>query len=524
MPFDKFVDIQTLQKDRREAVHQSLREITLEELKKVVNENLSDFEGDPWQANFLRIIEENPQGSFYHAVTREGAIVLYCRDENAGVWVLPGSGMGPLPDEGKRHAKEAIGLPVSSEPIAQSSRFLSESHNQTNNRLVMKTLSILSALLLAAFSSGCSRKSAEVAPPPPEVLVTTVMPRDVAVVHDGVATLEGFITANINAQVQGYIISRDYKEGNLFKKGDLLFQIDPRPFEATLDQAKGNLAVAQSNQIKADADVKRALKLFQGKVISDQERDTYLNAASSTKANVQAAEAAVRQAEVSLGYTKIVAPIDGIVGIASAHVGDLVGPGTGSLTTISQVDPIKAAVNVGEQSFNEFLTDHSDADEREQYLKGLGFDLLLGNGNLYPHKGTFYAEDRNLDTKTGAIRMELTFPNPGNRLRPGQFGKVRAVIKVEKDALVIPQEAVTELQGTQMVGVVDADSKVNMRPVEMGERSGAMWQVLEGLKAGEKVVVQGMMKVRPGMPVTVKDWTPSREQLASNDSAQGKEN
>jgi membrane fusion protein (multidrug efflux system) len=388
----------------------------------------------------------------------------------------------------------------------------------------MKTLSILSALVLVGLSSACSRKSVEVAPPPPEVLVTTVMPQDVAVVHEGVSTLEGFITANINAQVQGYIISRDYKEGNLLKKGDLLFQIDPRPFEASLDQAKGNLAVAQSNQIKADADVKRALKLFQQKVLSDQERDTYINSASSTKANVQAAEAAVRQADVSLGYTKIVAPIDGIVGIASAHVGDLVGPGTGSLTTISQVDPIKATVNVGEHSFNEFLTDHPDADEREQYLKGLGFDLLLGNGNLYPHKGKFYAEDRNLDAKTGAIRMELTFPNPGNRLRPGQFGKVRAVIKVEKGALVIPQEAVAELQGIQMVGVVAGDGKVNMRPVKMGERSGAMWQVLEGLKAGEKVVVQGTMKVRPGMPVTVKEWTPPREQLASNDSAQGKEN
>ena len=343
--------------------------------------------------------------------------------------------------------KEAIGLPVSSEPIAHSSRFLSQATNQINNRLVMNTLSILGALLLVGFSSGCSRKSAEVAPPPPEVLVTTVMPRDVAVVHEGVATLEGFITANINAQVQGYIISRDYKEGSLVKKGDLLFQIDPRPFQATLDQAKGNLAVAQSNQIKADADVKRALKLFQQKVLSDQERDTYINSASSTKANVQAAEAAVRQAEVNLGYTKIIAPIDGIVGIATAHVGDLVGPGTGSLTTISQVDPIKATVNVGEQSFTEFLTDHPDPDEREHYLKGLGFDLLLGNGNLYPHKGKFYAEDRNLDTKTGAIRMELTFPNPGNRLRPGQFGKVRAVIKVEKGALVIPQEAVAELQG-----------------------------------------------------------------------------
>src|SRR5512133_734088 len=276
----------------------------------------------------------------------------------------------------------------------------------------MKTLTQglpVTAALLLAICGGCSRKAPQVAPPTPEVLVTTVMPKDVPVLKEAVATLEGFITANINAQVQGYIISRDYKEGSVVKKGDLLFQIDPRPFQATLDQAKGNLAVAQSNQTKADADVKRAMNLFREKVISDQERDTYINSASSTKANVQAAEAAVRQAEVNLGYTKIIAPIDGIVGIATAHVGDLVGPGTGPLTTISQVDPIKAAVNIGEQSFTEFITDHPDPDERERYLQGLEFDLRLADGNPYPHKGKFYAEDRNLDTKTGATRMEISF-------------------------------------------------------------------------------------------------------------------
>jgi membrane fusion protein (multidrug efflux system) len=383
--------------------------------------------------------------------------------------------------------------------------------------MLTKALPLAAALLLT-ISSGCSRKAEQVAPPPPEVLVATVTPRDVPVVHEAVATLEGFITANINAQVQGYIISRDYKEGSVVKKGDLLFQIDPRPFEATLDQAKGNLAVAQSNQTKADADVKRALKLFQEKVLSDQERDTYINSASSTKANVQAAAAAVRQAEVNLGYTKIIAPIDGIVGIATAHVGDLVGPGTGPLTTISQVDPIKTAVNVGEQSFTEFITDHPDPDERERYLQGLQFDLSLADGNPYPHKGKFYAEDRNLDTKTGSIRMEFTFPNPGNRLRPGQFGKVRAVVKVIKGALVIPEQAVTELQGNRLVAVVDSENKIAMRPVKLGERSGGMWQVIEGLKPGEKVVAQGLLKVRPGSSVTVKEWTPPAEGVASTDS------
>jgi membrane fusion protein, multidrug efflux system len=387
----------------------------------------------------------------------------------------------------------------------------------------MKRIPIIGALVLAWLGSGCSRKEAQVAPPPPEVLVTTVMPRDVPVVKEGVATLEGFITANINAQVQGYIISRDYKEGLLVKKGDILFQIDPRPFQATLDQAKGNLAVAQSNQIKGDADVKRAMKLFNEKVISDQERDTYINSASSTKANVQAAEAAVRQAEVNLGYTKIIAPIDGIVGIATAHVGDLVGPGTGPLTTISQVDPIKTAVNVGEQSFTEFITDHPDPDERERYLQGLEFDLALADGNPYPHKGKFYAEDRNLDTKTGSIRMEFTFPNPGNRLRPGQFGKVRTVVKVAKGALVIPEPAVTELQGNRLVAVVDGGNKIAMRPVKLGERSAGMWQVIDGVKPGEKVVVQGLMKVPPGSTVTVKEWTPPAEKVGSTDSPPAKD-
>jgi RND family efflux transporter MFP subunit len=388
--------------------------------------------------------------------------------------------------------------------------------------VLTKTLRIAAALLLG-ITSGCSRKAEQVAPPPPEVLVTTVTPRDVPVIHEAVATLEGFITANINAQVQGYIISRDYKEGSVVKKGDLLFQIDTRPFQAALDQAKGNLAIAQANFTKADADVKRAMNLFREKVISDQERDTYINSASSTKANIQAAEAAVRTAEINLGYTKIIAPIDGIVGIATAHVGDLVGPGTGPLTSISQVDPIKAVINVGEQSFTEFITDHPDPDERERYLQGLQFDLFLADGSQYPHKGKFYAEDRNLDTKTGAIRMEVSFSNPGNRLRPGQFGKVRAAVKVAKGAMMIPEPAVTELQGNRLVAVVDGGNKIAMRPVKLGERSAGMWQVIDGVKPGEKVVVQGLMKVPPGSTVTVKEWTPPAEKVGSTDSPPAKD-
>ena len=432
MPFDEFVPIEVLREERRDAIRQTLRQITREELQKIVSENLSDFEGDPLQTRFLAIIQERPDGSFYEGVTNEGAIVLYSREEDEGLWVLPQVGMGSLPDEAKRQVREAIGFSGSREnTLLAANEPISKTQNpETESKSIMKTLSIVGALMLAALSSSCSRGTVQQAPPPPEVLVATVAEQDVPVIHEGVATLEGFITANINAQVQGYLISRDYKEGNQVKEGDLLFQIDPRPFQAALDQARGNLAVAQSNQIKADADVKRAMKLFDELVISAQERDSFVNAASSTKANVQAAQAAVRQAEVNLGYTKITAPINGIVGIASAHVGDLVGPGTGSLTSISQIDPIKATVNLGEQSFNEFITDHPDPDDREQYLRALSFELILGNGSVHAQKGTFYAEDRSIDPKTGAIRMELTFSNPGNRLRPGQFGKVRSMIKV----------------------------------------------------------------------------------------------
>src|SRR5205809_7444086 len=212
----------------------------------------------------------------------------------------------------------------------------------------MKRLILFGALLLCALFSGCSRKSAQVVPGAPEVLVTTVTPQDVPRVLERVATLDGFINANINAQVQGYIVSRDYKEGSVVKKGDLLFQIDPRPYQAALAQAKGTLAKDKANQVKADADEKRAHDLFKKKVISDQERDTAIAAAGSSKANVEADQAAVEQAELNLGYTKVAAPIDGLAGFANNQVGDLVGPTTGPLTTVSQIDPIKAVVTAGE--------------------------------------------------------------------------------------------------------------------------------------------------------------------------------
>ena len=384
------------------------------------------------------------------------------------------------------------------------------------NKNTMTIRAVLGVILVGALIvAGCSRKPAQTGPPPPEVLVTTVTPRDVPRVLERVATLDGFINANINAQVQGYIVSRDYTEGSVAKKGDLLFQIDPRPFEAAVAQAKGTLAKDKANQVKADADEKRAVDLFNKKVISDQERDTAIAAAGSTRANVEADEAAVKQAEINLGYTKITAPIDGIAGFTNNQVGDLVGPTTGPLTTMSQIDPIKALVTAGEGPWTDFISRHPDADERQRYIKSLDFELLLSNGEVYPHKGKFYALDRNLDIKTGSIRYEVTFPNPGNILRPGQFGKVRFVADIKKGAMVVPQEAVNELQGSYQVAVVGDDNKVSIRPVKMGERIGALWEVTDGLKPGDKVVVQGIQKAREGAQVTVKEWTPPKDALVS---------
>jgi RND family efflux transporter MFP subunit len=385
--------------------------------------------------------------------------------------------------------------------------------------ITMKMNASIICVLLATGLTACSRKAEQAGPPPPTVVVATVTPRDVPVVKEGVATLDGVVNANINAQVQGYMISRDYKEGSVVKKGDLLFQIDPRPFEASLSQAKATLAKDKAMQLKASADQLRAAQLFMEKVISPQERDAAVAAAESNKANVEADEAALKTAELNLGYARITAPVDGVAGIATAQVGDLVGPSTGVLTTVSQVNPIKATVNLGEQGFTEFVRKHRDPDERERYLSKLEFELILADGTVFPEKGSFYAEDRNLDPKTGSIKMEITFPNAGNLLRPGQFGKVRTMVETKKAALVVPQEAVSEVQGNQLVMVVDQTNKAGMRPVKMGERLGSLWEVTDGLKPGDKVIVQGFQKVRPGSPVLVKEAVTPSAQVASTQNS-----
>ncbi len=418
------------------------------------------------------------------------------------------------------HVQRRVRLRLSGLAASQTENLHARHFNSRSDKGIVQRFVFVSAItLFALLSAGCGRKSPQTAAPAPEVLVTTVQPRDVPRVLERVATLDGFINANINAQVSGYITSRDYKEGSVVKKGDLLFRIDSRPFDAALAQAKANLAKARATQAKADADEKRAIDLFNNKVTSPQERDTALQAAAAARADTQADEAAVEQAQLNWAYTRVIAPIDGIAGIATAQVGDLVGPNSGPLTTISQLDPIKAIVTTGEGPFTDFISRHPNPDERQQYINSLEFELILGNGNVYPKKGKFYALDRSLDIRTGSIRYEVTFPNAENALRPGQFGKVRFVADMKKGAMVIPQEAVNELQGSYQVAVVGDDNKVSIRPVKMGERIGALWEVTDGLKPGDKVVVEGIQKAREGTTVTVKEWTAPAPQIVSDGSA-----
>lgn len=350
--------------------------------------------------------------------------------------------------------------------------------------------------------------------------------RDVPIVKEWIGTLDGRVNAEIRAQVSGYVMAQAYKEGSFVRKGQLLFQIDPRPFEAILNQARGNLAQAESNvQLaranlaqnearlgKADLDVKRYAPLVKTKAISQEEMDNALQsqlearaAVQSTRAAIESAQAAVAalkaavyDAEVQLEFTKIKAPIDGIAGIAMVQVGNLASPTSGVLTMISAVDPIKAYFTVSEQ---EYIAQHGGQGGPSAEL-----EIILADGSLYPHKGRLFLEDRQVDVGTGAMRMAALFPNPGNFLRPGQYARVRSVVSTHKDATLVPERAVGELQGGYQVAVVNRDNTVSIRNVRVGPRIGGLWVVEDGVQPGERVVVEGLQKVRSGSSVTPKPY------------------
>ena len=382
------------------------------------------------------------------------------------------------------------------------------SHNLKISRTVLLAVS------LAFF--GC-KKTEPAKSTAPEVEVVQVEQKDVPIWNEWVGTLEGLVNAQIKPQVTGYLLRQAYQEGSFVRKGQLLFEIDPRTFQAALDQAKaqranaeGQLALAEANQVKAQLDVNRYTPLAKAQAVSQQDLDNAVqgNVAAqaqvrAAKAQIDAAKAQVDAAQLNLGFTRIVSQIDGIVGIAQAQIGDLVGPGS-LLTTVSTLDPIKVYFPVSERGYLDYMKENPDAAKRAAEEKRLALELVLADGSVYPNKGTFSFADRQVDVKTGTLRLQGLFPNPGNVLRPGQFARVRAITSTKKDALLIPQRAVTELQGGYQVAVVGKDNKVSIRPVKVGQRVGSLWIVQEGLKPGERVVAEGIQKVRAGMTVIPK--------------------
>ena len=376
------------------------------------------------------------------------------------------------------------------------------SHPATGGNAGLSILMTAAALFCVA---GCKPK-AHVTPPPPLVEVVPVTQADVPIYHEWIGVLDGLVNAQIRAQVSGYLITQGYREGDPIKKGDLLFQIDPRPFKAALDQANGLLAQAEARSGKTALDVKRYAPLVKDRSISQEEYDDAVQADLEAKAAVVSATAQVEQAQLNLGFTSITSPINGIASIPKAQIGDLVGPASGELATVSTIDPIKAYYRVTEQAYINFTKLFSTETDRIERLKQLEIDLLLPDGSVYPLKGKIFAAGRQIGPTTGALRIEALFPNPGNALRPGEFARVRVKFDLKHDALLVPQRAVSELQGSYQVAVVDADNKVHIQPVQVGDRSGNLWIIEEGLHPGQRVVVEGIQKVREGVTVTTTNF------------------
>jgi RND family efflux transporter MFP subunit len=355
---------------------------------------------------------------------------------------------------------------------------------------------------------------------PPNVEVVQVEQKDVPIYGEWIGTLDGFTNADVRAQVTGYLLRQGYQEGAFVKKGQLLFEIDPRPFQAALDQAEGQLAQAraqlatsQAVQVRTQLDVEKYTPLAKEQAASQQDLDNSVQNNLAAKATVETAqaliktdEAAVETAQINLDFTRLVAPIDGIAGQAQLQVGALVNLSSGAVTSVSTVDPIKVYFTVGEPQYLAWRKRYPTETTREAADKNLRLELILADGSTYSHTGTFYFADRQVNVGTGAIRIAGLFPNPGNVLRPGGYAKVRAVIRVQKDALLVPQRAVSELQGGYQVAAVDGNNKVSIRTVQVGDRVGNQWIVADGLKPGERVVAEGIQKVRPGMSVNPKPF------------------
>jgi RND family efflux transporter MFP subunit len=371
-----------------------------------------------------------------------------------------------------------------------------------------RAVSLLALLGCVAFVAVCGCKK-EAAPPPapPEVEVVAVVQTNVPIYQDWVGTLEGDVNATISAQVSGYLLNRNYTEGAAVTNGQVLFQIDPAPFKAVLDQAESQLAQAQATETKYAMNVEKYQPLVLKQAISQQELDDAVQNQKAAQANVQAARAAVEQAKLNLGFTTIHAPVKGIAGLASAQaqVGNLVGPGSGPLTTVTTVDPIRAYVSIA-QAFMTKAMEKSLAEGRNLRSTdikdgGAELELILADGQVYSEKGRVRFADNQVDVRTGTIRVVGEFPNPQSLLVPGMFVRVRALLETLKGALVVPQRAVTDMQGRALIAVVGANNKVSIRPVQTVSQVGSDWVVQGDLKAGDRVIAEGIQKVREGVVV-----------------------
>jgi RND family efflux transporter MFP subunit len=364
----------------------------------------------------------------------------------------------------------------------------------------MRSGVIVVAGLLPIISGCSSGTAASPPPPPPTVEVATVEERDTPIYSEWVATLDGYVNAEIQPRVSGYIVKQNYREGTVVRKGDVLFEIDPRPFVAALDQAKAQLAQAEAQLGKASLDVERDTPLAEARAIARSQLDTEIQAKRGAEAVVLAAKANVEQAELNVEFTKVTSLVSGIAGIARVQIGNLVGP-TSILTAVSQVDPIKAYFTVSEQVFTDFHRRFPTEQSVEAERKRMPLQLTLSDGSVYEHTGTIEFADREVSAATGTIRVAGAFPNPRNLLRPGGYGRVRFSARSVPKALLVPQRAVTELQGSHQVAVVGPDNTVSIRPITVSDRVGNLWIATAGVKAGERVIVEGQLKVRDGVVV-----------------------
>jgi membrane fusion protein, multidrug efflux system len=367
--------------------------------------------------------------------------------------------------------------------------------------------------VLLCLNMGCKKAPVKEAPAIVTVEVSDVQVRDVPIHSEWTTSLDGLVNATIRAQVQGYLIEQDYKEGDLVRKGQILFKIDPRSFQAALEQAEGHLTEQRARWENARTNLERIKPLVERKAVSQKDLDDAVGTEQASRAAVIAAQAVVDKARVDLGFTKITSPIDGIAGIARTQIGNLVGPGTpGDLTNVSTVDPIKVYIPMNEQEYLRYIVkDH-------KRVQNMPLELILADGTVHPHAGTFAFAARSVDVRTGTIKVAALFPNPGNILRPGQFARVRARLMIRKKALLIPQRAVTEIQGSYQVGVVDSDNKVAIRSVKVAERIDSLWIIEEGIKPGEKIISEGFQKVKEGQVVKTKPFNPAPEKSTGTKS------